>query len=442
MTKTQRIKCGRKPPGWLVAFGLGLSLLWACEAQFQDDPVPETTVPGKPHLVATPHVDRVELNWGWLTWGSGYRATRAWQAPAGFILMHSKTGTDALTEVAYLPGDATRYVLSGLAEQQMHYFGLKAFWQTGDTFASNQVAVMAGPQAVPQPLFPQAEVSRYWGSWSPLGTQLAYMSEQPQVAEGLGVYVYDLEEDHETFWRGGQQPDWSPEGEQLVAITDLAFNRNHPDSSSYLTLLSPGSSTLVNGGEGHLLHPAWSKDGRWWLYLHKAPTEPDYTLFQMPVGGTYEPRPLAIPTRELSALPRAIERSPAHPRWHPTEPAVVYHRFASKSYLGQELYAQDIFLFSLTTEVVMPLIESPWNDTRPVYSPDGRYLAFVSDRSGQPGLWLYVVESQQLRQLYGRGFPRVDDRHGRLDWAPDGRQILFNAWVNDTLTSLFTLEID
>ncbi|MGI6577993.1 MAG: prolyl oligopeptidase family serine peptidase [Eubacteriales bacterium] len=58
----------------------------------------------------------------------------------------------------------------------------------------------------------------------------------------------------------------------------------------------------------------------------------------------------------------------------------------------------------------------------PQYSPDGKLIAFRSNRSGQYQLWLYDRENGVVRQL-------TSLRHGigNFAWSPDGTRIAFEA---------------
>ena len=57
----------------------------------------------------------------------------------------------------------------------------------------------------------------------------------------------------------------------------------------------------------------------------------------------------------------------------------------------------------------------------PRWSPDGRWISYISDRSGTPEIWLWSVEEGEALRLTGNG--------GRLikgySWSPDGRRIAF-----------------
>lgn len=56
----------------------------------------------------------------------------------------------------------------------------------------------------------------------------------------------------------------------------------------------------------------------------------------------------------------------------------------------------------------------------PTWSPDGRHLAFVSDRGGTLDIWLRDMESGALRQL-----TRLDGAAAAPAWSPDGAAIAF-----------------
>lgn len=67
---------------------------------------------------------------------------------------------------------------------------------------------------------------------------------------------------------------------------------------------------------------------------------------------------------------------------------------------------------------------SPKSDSQPRWSPDGRTLAFVSDRSGDRQIWLIERFGGEARQL-------TFMRSGAAGptWSPDGRRIAFTALV-------------
>lgn len=61
-------------------------------------------------------------------------------------------------------------------------------------------------------------------------------------------------------------------------------------------------------------------------------------------------------------------------------------------------------------------------NTSPSWSPDGRQLAFASRRNGQSDLYLVDVESGRERRLTRTEVDEVEPR-----WSPDGRRLVFQT---------------
>ena len=61
-------------------------------------------------------------------------------------------------------------------------------------------------------------------------------------------------------------------------------------------------------------------------------------------------------------------------------------------------------------------------DSSPRWSPDGRFLAFLSNRSGSSQIWLLPLEGGEAQQL-----TRVKGGITALVWSPDSKQIAFTA---------------
>jgi tricorn protease len=72
------------------------------------------------------------------------------------------------------------------------------------------------------------------------------------------------------------------------------------------------------------------------------------------------------------------------------------------------------------------LVSHPANESRPMFSPDGRYLAFNSNRTGNGDLYILELASGNLRRL------TFDDVNELLDaWSRDGRWIYFSSGSRD-----------
>ncbi len=96
------------------------------------------------------------------------------------------------------------------------------------------------------------------------------------------------------------------------------------------------------------------------------------------------------------------------------------------TYRGQIVYEapgedeqMDIFLLNSGVEPVN-LTDHPAQDFAPVWSPDGEWLAFLSDRSGWNEIWVMHVSGARLTQI-------TDDPamvwSGPISWSPDGKML-------------------
>src|SRR5690606_41657261 len=72
------------------------------------------------------------------------------------------------------------------------------------------------------------------------------------------------------------------------------------------------------------------------------------------------------------------------------------------------------------------LVSHPATESRPLFSPDGRLLAFVSDRTGNGDVYVLALETGEVRRL------TYDDGREQLDgWSADGRWIYYSSTSRD-----------
>jgi Tol biopolymer transport system component len=72
------------------------------------------------------------------------------------------------------------------------------------------------------------------------------------------------------------------------------------------------------------------------------------------------------------------------------------------------------------------LVTHPATESRPVYSPDGTKMAFVSTRTGAGNIYVLTLATGELARL------TYSDRPDSLDgWSHDGKWIYFTSAVND-----------
>jgi tricorn protease len=94
-------------------------------------------------------------------------------------------------------------------------------------------------------------------------------------------------------------------------------------------------------------------------------------------------------------------------------------------------------LFTVPTEEggdLVQITESPARDRSPVYSPDSRLIAYISDASGRDEIWATSADGG----VAARKLTDLDALKSALSWAPDSKTIAYTSSDN----SLTTVDVE
>jgi dipeptidyl aminopeptidase/acylaminoacyl peptidase len=86
----------------------------------------------------------------------------------------------------------------------------------------------------------------------------------------------------------------------------------------------------------------------------------------------------------------------------------------------------NLWVVGIKGDRLRQLTDGAWSDSAPVWSPDGRRIAFLSNRSGSTQLHVMWADTRETLQL-----TRLERAPGGVTWSPDGTQIAFTAFVPD-----------
>lgn len=84
----------------------------------------------------------------------------------------------------------------------------------------------------------------------------------------------------------------------------------------------------------------------------------------------------------------------------------------------------DLYIVPMTGGEARRLTDGPAWDCQPRFSPDGKQIAFISDRNGSDNLWLINVDGSGLKKVSDE----TDDQLGSPAWAPDGNYIVVRKY--------------
>ena len=246
-------------------------------------------------------------------------------------------------------------------------------------------------------------------AWTPDGKSMAF-------ADGSGLFLIS------TATRERRRLTSPPEsivGDNYPAISpdgrNFAFVRSHNiyQADVYVASLANGEPQRLTKDSSDILGVAWTPDGRDLVYSSNR--FGGGSLWRIPA----KPSSLAQPERLVGVEGNA--RHPAISRGSQgTSARLVYER--SQEDLNVWRAKVRATGMAPAIESPAPIIHSTRLDREARYSPDGKRIAFASDRSGTVELWISASDGSSPVQLTSFGGPVPGSPH----WSPDLQQIAFD----------------
>ena len=175
-----------------------------------------------------------------------------------------------------------------------------------------------------------------------------------------------------------------------------------PDYDVWIQELDRGTLTRLTFGEGNDSLPIWTPDGE--RVTFSSSSSGPWNIFSVPADGSGEPVQLT-----------SSENLSTASSWSPDGKILAF------THVGQET-GVDIGILTMDDEPKTEVfLGTPFNEYHPMFSPDGRWLAYTSDESGRA-------------EVYVRAFPgpggkwQVSTDGGVYPlWAPSGRELFYRS---------------
>jgi serine/threonine-protein kinase len=244
-------------------------------------------------------------------------------------------------------------------------------------------------------------------SWSPDGTQLAVDaawggSRRIWVTDKNGHNPRQVSNDSSEVVVH-MSPRWSPDGKGLV------FRRVQQQKSDIVVAdATTGASTWVTHDDVLDVNPVWSPSGRF-IYF-SSPRGGGLNLWRVAVSPSGAPQ--SSPQQLTTGAGDDLEASLS-----PDGNQVAF----SVSRLEADIWRLPLDpVTGHPTGEAQSVVASTRVESRGSWGPDGRSIAFNSDRTGDMNLWLHPLDGGSDRQLtHGPGGDY------QPNWSPDGGVIVF-----------------
>jgi dipeptidyl aminopeptidase/acylaminoacyl peptidase len=238
------------------------------------------------------------------------------------------------------------------------------------------------------------------------------------------------------------RPRWSPDGKWLAFLS----KRSDRYANVWLLPAAGGEAWRLTDSKSDVSQMAWAPDGSWLAYVAPEPAPADKEkrdrerddarvvgsderagrlwLIAVPpeADGTREGRELLSATGSVGGMPEAGAADALS--WAPDGKSIAFAHTTRP--IVDAWPSSDISLVDVATGTVRPLAHTGASETSPDYSPDGKWIAYVTTDDPPPWPHRRWIRLAPADGGEGRDLPHSFDESPELaGWSADGATLYF-----------------
>ena len=247
--------------------------------------------------------------------------------------------------------------------------------------------------------------------------QIAFTSRRDGNSE---IYVMDADRGNQRNLTNNRdddfQPSWSPDGKRIVFVSERDGN-----SEIYVMNADGSNPQNLTNNPGNDIYPSWSPDGKRIAFASDRDRPPDYDIYVMDDDGKNQQRLTNNPHRDQ------------HPSWSPDGKRIVFSARRDGHFRNNLGITDEIYVMDADSGNPQRLTENRSNDWMPSWSPNGKRIAFASDRDRPPDYDIYVMDDDGDNPQNLTNNPRNDVHPAwfgsAFAVAPAGKVLTIWGWL-------------
>ena len=219
-------------------------------------------------------------------------------------------------------------------------------------------------------------------------------------------------------------PSWSPDGKRIAFSSDRDEHviENDPGGlptyEIYVMDADGGNPRNLTNNPNNDWTPSWSPDGKRIVFSsdrdgNRDGNRANYEIYVMDADGNNQQR---LTDNDFYD---------GGPSWSPDGKRIAFSSRRDGHFIGEDGVTYEIYVMDADGGNEQRLTNNRKSDFSPSWSPDGKQIAFSSDRKGDDVNYeIYVMDADGNNQQKLTN-NRVDD--GGPSWSPDGEWIVFQS---------------